>query len=64
VAKAYAAATTLRVCEQGLQLHGGIGFVEEHRFHRYFKATLRRYALHGTPGELEAEIGARLAAPK
>jgi hypothetical protein len=56
--KAVTAGTSLRICEQALQVHGGIGFVEEHVLHRYFKATLRRHGLYGTPAELYARIGA------
>jgi alkylation response protein AidB-like acyl-CoA dehydrogenase len=58
IVKAFAAAATLQICEQGLQVHGGIGFVEEHPLHRYFKAALRRHGLYGTPAELHRLIGA------
>jgi alkylation response protein AidB-like acyl-CoA dehydrogenase len=57
IANAYASDAGLRICEQGLQLHGGIGFVEEHSLHRYFKAALRLHAHYGSPRELYAEIG-------
>jgi alkylation response protein AidB-like acyl-CoA dehydrogenase len=55
--KAYAAGVTLTICEQALQMHGGIGFVEEYVLHRYFKAALRRHGLYGTPAELYERIG-------
>jgi alkylation response protein AidB-like acyl-CoA dehydrogenase len=55
--KAHVAGATLQICEQALQVHGGIGFVEEHPLHRYFKATLRRHGLYGTPAELYQRIG-------
>ena len=57
--KAYAGDTAVRVCEQGLQVLGGIGFVEEHLLHRHFKAALRLYGQHGTPAELRVELGRR-----
>jgi alkylation response protein AidB-like acyl-CoA dehydrogenase len=60
ITKAYASTSALQICEQGLQLHGGIGFVEEYGLHRYFKAALRLHSHYGTPGELHEEIGARL----
>jgi alkylation response protein AidB-like acyl-CoA dehydrogenase len=64
IAKAYAATTALEICEQALQVHGGIGFVEEHPLHRYFKATLRRHGQYGAPAELHQRIGsATLSAP-
>jgi alkylation response protein AidB-like acyl-CoA dehydrogenase len=56
-AKAYSASVALTACEQGLQVHGGVGFVQEHQLNRYFKATLRRYPFYGTPQELYVEIG-------
>lgn len=55
--KAHAADVTLTICEQALQIHGGIGFVEEYVLHRYFKAALRRHGLYGTPAELYERIG-------
>lgn len=55
--KAHAAGVTLAICEQALQVHGGIGFVEEHVLHRFFKATLRRHGLYGTPAELYEQVG-------
>jgi alkylation response protein AidB-like acyl-CoA dehydrogenase len=60
ITKAYASAAALRICEQGLQLHGGMGFVEEYGLHLYFKAALRLHGHYGTPGELHDEIGAQL----
>lgn len=58
--KAYAGEAATRICEQGLQLHGGIGFVTEYPLHLYFKAALRLRAHYGAPGELHADLGRAL----
>ena len=65
VAKAYAADAALRVCEDALQMHGGIGFTTEVELHWYYKRALALRAWYGDEIELHRAIGATtLAAPE
>lgn len=59
-AKAYASSATLQVCEDAIQLHGGIGFTTEIELNWYYKRTLALYGWYGDPTELERRIGAAL----
>ena len=56
---ALAAEMTREVAYNTLQVHGGIGFTDEHRLHAYLKRALRLQAIAGGSDPL-AELGARL----
>lgn len=57
IVKAYAATQARRVAETSLQVHGGIGFTEEHPLHMYFKRALALYPWYGDPDRLAIAIG-------
>ena len=63
VAKSGTARATRGVVEDALQVHGGIAFTIEHELHRYYKHVLALEQLHGSPRELNRELGAALLAP-
>lgn len=56
-AKAYAASTARLVAETTLQVHGGVGFTQEHPLHMYFKRALALYAWCGDPDRLAIAVG-------
>lgn len=47
VAKAYASRAARRAAEEALQIHGGIGFTQDHVLHLYFKHALTLQAASG-----------------
>jgi alkylation response protein AidB-like acyl-CoA dehydrogenase len=47
MAKAYCSATTLKLVEQCLQIHGGIGFTWDHRIHLYLKRAFANTVILG-----------------
>lgn len=49
-----------RAVESALQVHGGIGFTDEHRLHLYYKHALRLQAAAGSDGAQAIALGARL----
>jgi acyl-CoA dehydrogenase len=51
----------LRITEQTIQLHGGIGFTWEHDAHLYFKRARASALLLGTASELAELIGQQLS---
>jgi alkylation response protein AidB-like acyl-CoA dehydrogenase len=62
-AKAYASSTAVRVCEEAIQLHGGIGFTTESELNLYYKRALALRAWYGDETELEPRIGAAVLDP-
>ncbi|MGW2029296.1 acyl-CoA dehydrogenase family protein [Streptomyces sp. NPDC001811] len=73
VAQAYAAPAAVRVTEEALQLHGGIGMTWEHPVHLYLKRAKADSIAYGTAGahrealaalvDLQAPVRAPLQAP-
>jgi alkylation response protein AidB-like acyl-CoA dehydrogenase len=62
--RAQSADLARRVAESSLQVHGGIGFTDDHRLHVYLKHVLRLQAVaHPDPDPL-VELGARLLAAR
>jgi len=59
-AKAHAAKTAVRVCEDAIQLHGGMGFTTENELSWYYKRTLALRGWYGDETELELRVGAEL----
>lgn len=59
-AKAWASEVARSVCEDAVQLHGGIGFTYELELHWYYKHALALRAWLGDEAELELEIGRQL----
>lgn len=57
--KATASESARLVCEEALQLHGGIGFTYEYELHWYYKRALALRTWYGDERELAAEIGRR-----
>jgi alkylation response protein AidB-like acyl-CoA dehydrogenase len=57
--KAYAARAARAVCEDALQVHGGIGFTSEYGLHWYLRRALALRTWYGDENELTAVIGAR-----
>jgi alkylation response protein AidB-like acyl-CoA dehydrogenase len=47
IAKSYAGDAYVRVAQEGVQLHGGIGYTWEHDLHRYLKRARLGQVLHG-----------------
>jgi acyl-CoA dehydrogenase len=61
-AKAYASNIAVRVCEDAIQLHGGMGFTTESDVSWYYKRALSLRAWYGDETELELRIGAAFLA--
>jgi alkylation response protein AidB-like acyl-CoA dehydrogenase len=57
--KAWAAQSARQVCEDGLQVHGGIGFTTEHDLHWFLRRALALRTWYGDERELGGLIGAR-----
>jgi alkylation response protein AidB-like acyl-CoA dehydrogenase len=55
--KAYAARCGRQVCEDGLQVHGGIGFTEDHHLHWFIRRALALRTWYGDDRELAELIG-------
>ena len=51
MAKAYAGEACMKVCSDGVQVHGGIGFTWEHDMHLYFKRVRGGMAAYGDAAE-------------
>jgi alkylation response protein AidB-like acyl-CoA dehydrogenase len=58
--KGLVSANARKVVESSLQVHGGIGFTDEHRLHVYYKHALRLQAAWGSETEHAIAIGAQL----
>lgn len=57
-AKAHAAETAMRVCEDAIQLHGGIGFTAENDVSWYYRRALALRGWYGDETELQRRLGA------
>lgn len=57
--KATASETARLVCEDALQMHGGIGFTYEYELHWYYKRALSLRTWYGDERELATEVGRR-----
>lgn len=57
--KATASESARLVCEDALQLHGGIGFTYEYELHWYYKRALALRTWYGDERELAIEVGRR-----
>lgn len=49
-----------QVAEDGVQLHGGVGFTWEYNCHLFLKRALVNELLHGTPEQLQDRIAAQI----
>jgi alkylation response protein AidB-like acyl-CoA dehydrogenase len=58
--KGAAAEAGRSVCEDALQIHGGIGFTHEHELHWYYKRALSLRTWYGDERETAIETGRRL----
>lgn len=58
--KGLVSANARKVVESALQVHGGVGFTDEHRLHLYFKHALRLQATWGSDVNQSITMGARL----
>lgn len=63
LAQAYASPATVRVAEEALQLHGGIGMTWEHPVHLYLKRAKADSIALGTVGHHREELAARVHLP-
>ena len=57
IAKAYATSAARWVAEEGLQVHGGIGFTAEHPLHLYMRRALTLEGVTGESSAVTYEIG-------
>jgi alkylation response protein AidB-like acyl-CoA dehydrogenase len=58
IAKSHASQIGVKTAAAALQVHGGIGFTEEHSLQLYYKRALILESRFGQPAELNAMIGA------
>jgi alkylation response protein AidB-like acyl-CoA dehydrogenase len=58
IAKSHASQVAVKTAATALQVHGGIGFTEEHPLQLYYKRTLALESRLGLPAELNMLIGA------
>ncbi|MDF5752150.1 acyl-CoA dehydrogenase family protein [Spongiactinospora sp. TRM90649] len=63
VARAFCGTAAVRVAEEAVQLHGGIGMTWEHPLHLYLKRAKADQVTFGTPGSLHAELARLIALP-
>lgn len=63
-AKAHAADTAVRVCEDAIQLHGGMGFTTETDVSWFYRRALALRGWYGDETELRQLIGAALLTPE
>lgn len=61
-AKAHASDSAVRVCEDAIQLHGGMGFTTETDVSWYYRRALALRGWYGDASELELRIGTALLA--
>lgn len=59
-AKGHAAEVAVRVCEDAIQLHGGMGFTTESDVSSYYKRALALRGWYGDATELQLRVGAAL----
>lgn len=62
IAKAYVSRAARTVAEHALQVHGGIGFTDEHPLHLYYKHALSLASAWGTADEHEEYLALRAIA--
>ena len=58
--KAMASDALFRCAAENIQIHGGIGFTEEHNAHRYFKRARSAQALFGDPRDHREAVATHL----
>ncbi|QYC44458.1 Acyl-CoA dehydrogenase [Nonomuraea coxensis DSM 45129] len=63
VAQAWNAGVAVRVAEEALQLHGGIGMTWEHPVHLYLKRAKSSEIALGTPGDHRAALASLVGVP-
>ncbi|MEW9551365.1 acyl-CoA dehydrogenase family protein [Nonomuraea sp. NPDC050783] len=63
VAQAWNAGVAVRVAEEALQLHGGIGMTWEHPVHLYLKRAKATEIALGTPGDHRAALASLAGVP-
>ncbi|MGW0805762.1 acyl-CoA dehydrogenase family protein [Nonomuraea sp. NPDC002799] len=63
VAQSWNAGVAVRVAEEALQLHGGIGMTWEHPIHLYLKRAKATEIALGTPGDHRAALGSLAGVP-
>jgi alkylation response protein AidB-like acyl-CoA dehydrogenase len=63
VAQAYCGDLAVRVAEEAVQLHGGIGFTWEHPLHLYLKRAKADQIAFGTPGAHRAALAVLVDLP-
>lgn len=63
-AKAHAALVAPLVCEDALQLQGGMGFTAENELSAYYRHALALRGWYGDPTELELRVGAAVLGPR
>jgi alkylation response protein AidB-like acyl-CoA dehydrogenase len=61
--KAHAADAALRVCEDAIQLQGGMGFTTENELNLYYKRALALRGWYGDETELALRVGTALLEP-
>nr|WP_240963210.1 acyl-CoA dehydrogenase family protein [Antrihabitans stalactiti] len=59
-AKAHAALTAILICEDAIQLHGGMGFTTESDVSWYYKRALALRSWYGDDTELQLKVGTAL----
>lgn len=62
--KGAAAEAGRSVCEDALQIHGGIGFTHEHELHWFYKRALSLRTWYGDERETATETGRRLVSAR
>jgi alkylation response protein AidB-like acyl-CoA dehydrogenase len=61
--KAHASDVAIRVCEDAIQLHGGMGFTTESDVSWFYRRALALRGWYGDPAELQVRLGAALLDP-
>ena len=59
ILKAYASEAAVRVCESGLQAHGGIGFTAEYGLHLFLRRSYFLATWYGGAAEMAVRVGGR-----
>jgi alkylation response protein AidB-like acyl-CoA dehydrogenase len=63
VAQAWNAGVAVRVAEEAVQLHGGIGMTWEHPLHLYLKRAKASEIALGTPGDHREALASLVDVP-
>jgi hypothetical protein len=56
IAKAYASDSAIRIVEDSIQIHGGVGYTWEHDLHLYLKRAYRLANMYKTPNQERERI--------